>query len=83
MPPFSDIADLNEDTRIMAIGRAAMVQKKVVAFITDSDPGKADRYIEKLTKQFPGIVIVGRWEGPVANTVTVKVGPPGTEVETF
>ncbi len=44
-----------------------------VAFITDSDPGKADRYISKLLKKFPGLKVLERFDGPVPNTVSVKV----------
>lgn len=74
-PIFADIADLEEDRRIEIIGGMAMAGK-TVAFITDSDEGKADRYIKKLTERFPGIRILGRFDGPVPNTVSVKVGPP-------
>lgn len=74
MAIYKDIADHNEDMRIGMIGKAVMAGK-TVAFITDSDPGKADRYIAKLLKRFPGVRIVGRFDGPVENTVTVKVGP--------
>ncbi len=74
-PIYRDIADLEEDDRIDMIGRKVEEQKKTVAFITDSDPGKADRYIRKLLKRFPGIQVLDRIPGPVANTITVKVGP--------
>lgn len=75
-PVFVDIADSEEDERIQAIGKAAFGQKKTVAFVTDSDPGKADRYIAKLKEKFPGIRLIGRGDGPVAGAVWVKVGPP-------
>jgi hypothetical protein len=76
-PPavYADIADLEEDDRIDMIGRKVEEQKLTVAFITDADPGKADRYIQKLLTRFPGIEVIGRWPGPVANTISVKVGP--------
>lgn len=74
-PIYRDIADLDEDDRIDMIGRKVSDQKQVVAFITDSDPGKADRYIEKLLSRFPDIEVLARAAGPVANTITVKVGP--------
>lgn len=76
MPPFVDLHSLEEDKRIEMIGHQVMVHKKDVAFMTDADEGKAARYIAKLKARFPGIVILGQWPGPVANVVTVKVGPP-------
>lgn len=79
MTEYHDIADHDEDTRINMIGRVAMEQKKRVAFVTDDtpdDPGKADRYIAKLQERFPGIRIINRGPGPVANAVYVTVGPP-------
>lgn len=59
--PFSDLAALNEDTRIMVIGRAA--QTKKVSFFVESDAcggdcvGKADRYVRKLRERFPALVV--------------------------
>ena len=76
MPAFIDLADHEEDFRIGQIGHAAMVNKITVSFVTDSEPGKADRYISKLQERFPGIRIIARGDGPVADTVWVKVGPP-------
>jgi len=75
-PKYADLGDFEEDKRIDIIGDAAMRLKQTVAFITDADPGKADRYIAKLKARFPGIVVLGRSNGPVKGSVTVKVGPP-------
>jgi hypothetical protein len=75
-PFYADIADFDEDKRIETIGHAAMTFGKTVAFVTDDEEGKADRYIRKLQERFPGIVVIARGAGPVANTVFVKVGPP-------
>jgi len=75
-PFYMDLGDFEEDKRVDAIGHQAMVHKKVVEFITDSDAGKAERYISKLTDRFPGIRIIARGDGPVKDTVWVKVGPP-------
>ena len=72
MPVFKDIADLHEDERITSIGNLAMTGIKV-AFCTDADPGKADRYIEKLLAQFPQLVVFDRFNGPTPGAVTVKV----------
>ncbi len=75
MPPYVDIASLEEDKRIDLIGHTVIEHQKTVAFITDSDPGKADRYIRKLTERFPGLVVLEQFPGPVPNTIAVKVGP--------
>ena len=75
-PVYADIADFDEDHRINLIGRTVIEGRKTVAFVTDTDPGKADRYIRKLRERFPGIAVIDRFDGPVAATVTVKVGPP-------
>jgi|GEM_PF-3298266 len=72
---YVDMGDLDEDSRIDTIGHYVTQYRKTVAFVTDADPGKADRYIAKLKAKFPGIKIVDFINGPVAGTVTVKVGP--------
>ena len=76
MSKFIDAAGLEEDKRIDLIGRTVMEGRRTVAFVTDADPGKADRYIRKLETRFPGIRILERFDGPVANCVSVKVAPP-------
>ncbi len=73
---YADLGDFEEDKRIDIIGHTVMDGGKTVVFVTDSDDGKADRYVEKLKAKFPGIRVVDRFYGPVANTVTVKVAPP-------
>lgn len=73
--PFVDIggpSGLPEDERIRLIGEKAMLGG-VVAFITDADPGKADRYVSKLLKLFPQLRVVDRFDGPTPGAVTVKV----------
>lgn len=73
MKAFADLHALAEDDRIGVIGREAMASGKRVAFVTDADPGKADRYVAKLLKRFPGLMVVARSTGPVAKTETVVV----------
>ena len=73
---YQDIADDPEDERIRQIGEKTMRERLVVGFVTDDEPGKAERYIEKLKKRFAGIRIISKGAGPVAETVLVKVGPP-------
>jgi hypothetical protein len=72
---YADLADLPEDTRIDIIGRAVTLERKNVAFVVDSTPGKVERYITKLLNKYPTIVILAQFDGPVAGSVTVKVGP--------
>lgn len=76
MTKFVDIADWDEDKRIDIIGHRAMDHLEKVAFVTDDDKGKAERYIRKLEERFPGIRVIERGNGPVEGTVYVKVGPP-------
>ncbi len=69
---YRDLYKLKEDERIARI--AAEVEKGgVVAVVTDSDPGKADRYLRKLQLKVKNLEVVGRFDGPVANTVTIQV----------
>lgn len=75
--PYADLGDFGEDYRINIIGKTVMEQKKVVAFLTDAKPpSKVERYIKKLKERFPGIVVLGRFDGPTAGVVGVRVGPP-------
>lgn len=78
--PYLDIADAKEDDRIELIGKAVMESRKVVAFFVDDWVGKAERYVQKLKAQFPGIVHVGTFPGLVAGTRTVKMAPPDAQV---
>jgi hypothetical protein len=77
MTQYRDAGDLPEDTRIDLIGKTAMQQRKKVAFVTDADPGKADRYIAKLLERFPGLEVLNRGDGPVPDVVYVTVAPKG------
>lgn len=76
--PFKDIADEPEDERVRQIGEKTMREKLVVGFVTDAEEGKAERYIAKLQKRFPGIRLISQGPGPVPETVLVKMGPPLT-----
>ncbi len=82
MKGFTDLHDLEEDERIQAIGQATMGGSRssadkplIIAFIVD-DYEKADRYMEKLEKNFPGIRLIDKMNGPVKDSVLVRVGPP-------
>ena len=74
MKAYADLADLPEDDRIRIIAETAAAGN-VVAFVVDDD-AKADRYIEKL-KKFTGVRVIDRGNGPVKETVFVRVGPRG------
>jgi hypothetical protein len=76
MPQYKDLGSQSEDDRIQEIGEHTMIGHKVCSFMTDNEPGKADRYITKLQERFPGIRIVERGDGPIDGVVWVKVGPP-------
>lgn len=76
---FADLADLDEDRRIEIIGEAVMQSRTTVAVCVDAIPGKADRYIQKLTERFPGIRIVGRFPGPPNGIDVIQVAPPEIE----
>lgn len=75
-PQYVELSGEPEDERIEVIGRVVMENNKTIAFMTDADPGKADRYIKKLKQRFPGIRVIERLNGPTRGVVTVKVGPP-------
>ena len=73
---YKDVTDDPEDERIRQIGEAVMKNRLVVGFFIDSEPGKADRYIAKLKKKFPGIRVIFKGDGPIPDTTFVKLGPP-------
>lgn len=70
---FVDAADLAEDKRITMIGETAMKTGGKIGFVTDSDPGKAERYIKKLLTRYPQLTVIGRCDGPTEGMVTVSV----------
>ena len=75
MIPYRDLYKLSEDERIGKIGEHVVNTGDTVAVVTDADPGKAERYIKKLTTRFPGVIVLGKGPGPVKKTITIKVGP--------
>ena len=74
-PSYADLGDFDEDKRIDMIGRQVMSMKpgQIVLIVTDDEPGKPERYIEKLQAKYPGIVVLGTGPGPVVNTIGIKV----------
>ena len=75
MRAYADLADLPEDDRIQAIGEHIMaIRPKIkVGIIVDSDPGKLERYTEKLLKAFPKILVHSVSPGPIPQTRTLTV----------
>jgi len=73
MTVYSDIADMPENERIHVIGETASAGS-VVGFVVENDV-KADRYLRKLQRWFPGVRVIDRGPGPVANTILVRCGP--------
>lgn len=72
MKAFADIADLPEDERIKVIGQVAE-SGQIVGFVVEDDV-KAARYEAKLLKA-NRVRIIDRRQGPIPNTVLVRVGP--------
>jgi len=70
---FADLADLPEDERIQIIAHHVRDHGLTVAVCVDDEPGKPERYAEKLTAL--GVRVLSQDKGPVANVVTLKVGP--------
>ena len=79
---FFDLKRLNENERIDLIGRSVMDEPASSAdkptmngFIVENE-AKADRYVAKLEKRFPGIRIISRGPGPTPGLILIRVGPP-------
>lgn len=77
----ADLHKLSEDDRIKLIGRSVMQQPASSAdapvmngFIVESEE-KADRYIRKLQKGFPGIRVVDRSPAPFGMILVRVAGP--------
>lgn len=70
---FADLADLPEDERIAVIAHHVRDHGTTAAVVVDDEPGKPERYAEKLIAL--GCRVVAQVKGPVRGTVTLKVGP--------
>ena len=79
-----DLHRLNENDRIRVIGESVMnapassSDKPMMSGFFVDDDTKADRYIAKLQKQFPGIRVIDRKlvHTERGNVVLVRVGSP-------
>lgn len=76
MSMFVDLHKLSEDDRVRVIGETVIGSGKTAAVPTDSDPGKAERYAQKLRERYLGIIVEGPFDGPVAGVRTIRVSPP-------
>lgn len=75
--PYIDLENFKEDQRIQVIGQTAMDRPGVVVgLVTNSESGKAERYIAKIQEWFPQLVITHKGPGPVAGTTLVKLTRP-------
>jgi len=75
MPMYLNLGDQSEDDRIDTIGRAVVASQSLCGFCVDDEPGKPERYIEKLRARFPELAVVDQIKGPVPGVVTVRVQP--------
>ena len=82
MTVLADLKRLPENERIDVIGRTVMpevpssaISPVIVSFIVESD-AKANRYIGKLQRAFPGIRVFERRGGFAAGTIMVRVSGP-------
>lgn len=75
MPIYEDLGDSPEDDRIRRIGEEVSRRGAIVGFVVEDAP-KAERYIAKLVKAFPGVRVMKRLpDCPTVGFYTVKVGP--------
>lgn len=70
-----DLHKLTEDQRIDHIGHVVTAHGKTVAICVDATPGKAERYVRKLKRKFPGVTLIDTTDGPTKGVVTIRVGP--------
>lgn len=71
MGSFADLADLPEDDRIKLIGQYVTDNGGRIAVVVDNEPGKADRYIRKITTRFPEVELHHMHAGPVENCTSL------------
>lgn len=57
MPPMIDLKSLKEDDRIKVIGEAVRKSGGRIAFFVDDKPRTIARYIAKLQRSFPDVIV--------------------------
>lgn len=74
MGRYIDLHSHDEDCRIRQIGLTVMENPgKEIAFVTDSDQGKLERYIAKIQEWFPLVEVVSKHNGPGPRMVFAKL----------
>ncbi len=76
MGKYQDLGDLEEDKRIEEIVRrlTGSFRGKRIAICVDYEGGtKGDRYIKKIKRLCPGVVVLNRHKGPVKGVETILV----------
>jgi hypothetical protein len=71
---YADLFELSEDSRIEAIGKAAMTGQTVGVCLEKDEPKKVERYIRKVTTRYPDLCVLQRIDGPTPLIVTIKFG---------
>lgn len=71
-PGFADLAHLPEDERIVLMAKYCK-EGNTIACVTDADPKKAERYIEKMVAQ--GVRHTETAPGPIPKTVLLGFAP--------
>ncbi len=74
--PFEDFKQLDEPARFKRIAQHLNANPgRLVAVMVDTGPGhqdKGDRWIRAVRALVPGVLLMGRRPGPVANTETIS-----------
>ncbi len=71
---FKDLWKMTEDERILEIGGTAMKALGMITFAIDDEPGKMERYIQKLLMNFPQLEVVGDpTPGPAPRFISVRI----------
>lgn len=75
--PFRDMKSMNEDDRItLIVEQLRSHPSGVISLMLDAGgihQGKGDRYLEKIRKLLPSVVVVSRINGPVPETETLRL----------
>lgn len=74
MKAYADLYQLPEDARIQVIGKAATVGITGI-IVEKADLEKINRYIRKITTEFPEVTFLSKTDGPTKDTVLLKFGP--------
>jgi hypothetical protein len=70
---FADLAGIGEDARIKTIVAHVERTRNTVAVVVDDEPGKPERYAEKL--RAAGLVVEILGKGPAAGMFSLRAKP--------